>query len=298
MIYSVLGDLYPANHRSAVAAAVTTGTGLGMGIGQIIAGNCSSWRLPFLIVSLPGLLCSIMVLFLVEDPKRGTKEAAVLERRRQLDMTPSTLTESERRIQRVDRLCYGNNSDSNKALENCGMDYQIPAKTIISASIKQKAETDLVTLNADHEVPVSKRSCVSCKSTCELMKIPSVVLTILQAAPGAIPFGFCVTFLNDFLQQQRGMEKEVSDTISNLSGAFLLYACSSTVLLHEINRRLPVYLYRLEPGMHWALSLVVSLATILTNVMSEVLHLSWASRSCSDACRFTSWSITLIKMQV
>ena len=220
MIYSVLGDLYPAKHRPAIAAVVTTGTGLGMGIGQIIAGNVSSWRLPFLLVAIPGLLCSIVMLFCVEDPKRGAKEAAVLERKRQLDLAPSTLTESERRTQRVDRLCYGNNSDSNKALENCGMDCQIPAKKISSArsdSIEEKAETDPVTFNADHEVPVSKRSCVSCltscKSTCELFKVPSFVLTVLQAAPGALPFGFCVTFLNDFLQQQRGMEKEVSDTL-------------------------------------------------------------------------------------
>jgi MFS family permease len=50
----VLGDLYPANQRSAIAAVITTGTGLGMGIGQVIAGALDSWRLPFVIVAIPG----------------------------------------------------------------------------------------------------------------------------------------------------------------------------------------------------------------------------------------------------
>jgi MFS family permease len=55
VIYSVLGDLYPANQRSAIAALITTGTGLGMGIGQVIAGSLDSWRLPFAIVAIPGM---------------------------------------------------------------------------------------------------------------------------------------------------------------------------------------------------------------------------------------------------
>ncbi len=58
--------------------------------------------------------------------------------------------------------------------------------------------------------PTKTSCCVSCKSTKEILKIPSVFLTILQAAPGALPFGFCATFLNDFLQEQRGMTKQVS----------------------------------------------------------------------------------------
>ena len=43
--------------------------------------------------------------------------------------------------------------------------------------------------------------CVTCESTKELMKIPTVILTILQAAPVALPFGFVSTFFNDFLQE-------------------------------------------------------------------------------------------------
>jgi MFS family permease len=78
IVFSVLGDLYPANQRSIVAAVVTTGSGLGMGIGQVIAGMLDDWKLPFLIVSIPGLLCSFVILSF-NDPPRGANEAAVIE---------------------------------------------------------------------------------------------------------------------------------------------------------------------------------------------------------------------------
>ena len=79
VIYSVLGDLFPSKQRVAIAAIVTTGTGIGTGIGQVLAGFTASWRTPFILVSIPGLLCSFFMLF-IEDPKRGSYEAAVLER--------------------------------------------------------------------------------------------------------------------------------------------------------------------------------------------------------------------------
>ena len=209
VIYSVLGDLYPAKQRAAIAAVITTGTGLGMGIGQAMAGSVDSWRLPFLVVSIPGMICSVLLLF-VKDPKRGAKEAAVLEMRRHREMVPSTLSESDREIMTPD--VYGtNNLDSNKTLENCGMDCQVSA--VAGSSIKTvgiEVETEQITQSGDDETNSRKRACVSCKGTSELMHIPSFLLTVLQAAPGALPFGFCATFLNDYLQEQRGMTKQVS----------------------------------------------------------------------------------------
>lgn len=159
-----------------------------------------------------GLICSVLVLF-VKDPKRGAKEAAVLERRRRhLELEPSTLSESERRTLQTSE--YVTNLESDIALVRCGMSCQVvPALPVSPESTAIKVGSNNITTQVvgDNSVPVSSRSCVSCKSTWKLMKVPSVVLTILQAAPGALPFGFCATFLNDFLQEQRGMSKEVSN---------------------------------------------------------------------------------------
>ncbi|KAL7548454.1 hypothetical protein ACHAWF_011741 [Thalassiosira exigua] len=232
VIYSVLGDMYPAKQRAAIAAVITTGTGLGMGVGQAMVGSMDSWRLPFLIVSIPGLICSVLLLY-VKDPKRGAKEAAVLDMRRHHRQVavPSTLSESER------RGGTGNNLESRRRLENCGMEYHVS----VSASSPWKldrievepeaVEVDEVVDDAhvNGEEPATRG--VSCKSTLELMKIPSVLLTVLQAAPGALPFGFCATFFNDFLQEQRGMTKQeatgvlltfgVGNAIGVIIGGFL-----------------------------------------------------------------------------
>jgi len=158
-----------------------------------------------------GLVCSALVLF-VKDPKRGAKEAAFLERREcHLTLEPSTLSESERRT--LQNSEYVTSLESNKALALCGMSRQVvPASPVMSSpdrfAVKDGA---VITQNSgDNNLPLSERSYLSSNSTWKLLKVPSVVLTILQAAPGALPFGFCATFLNDFLQEQRGMSKEVS----------------------------------------------------------------------------------------
>jgi hypothetical protein len=43
----------------------------------------------------------------------------------------------------------------------------------------------------------------------ELLSTPSVLLALLQGAPGCIPWGIVNAFLNDFLSQDRGMTVEV-----------------------------------------------------------------------------------------
>lgn len=212
VIYSVVGDLYPAKQRAAIAAVVTTGTGLGMGLGQAMAGSVDSWRTPFLVVSIPGLICSGLVLF-IKDPPRGAKEEAVLERQRHRRPVPSTLSESERRTPAA--FSHGNKTEK-MTLENCGMDLKV---STLAASMPRRR--DRIEPIDPIEAPENEGSgqsgeeseqetskYVSCRSTCELVKIPSVALTIAQALPGALPFGFCATFLNDFLQQERGYTKQ------------------------------------------------------------------------------------------
>jgi MFS family permease len=175
VIYSVLGDLYPANKRSAISAVVTTGTGIGAGIGQVIAGSMTSWRLPFIIVAVPGLICSVLLLG-IEDPERGANEAAVIERRQRAHSQTEEVASSH--------------TDDDCTLESIAEDAEAE---------DQGGELEL---EIDHTVQVEAEDrSVSCKGTIELMKIPTVVLVILQAAPGALPFGFVATFLNDFLQE-------------------------------------------------------------------------------------------------
>lgn len=86
LIYSILGDLFAAEDRHVVSALVSFGTGAGIAVGQAIAGYLGpayGWRLPFLIVAIPALVTASLVLFTVPDPPRGAMEAASRRRQQQ-----------------------------------------------------------------------------------------------------------------------------------------------------------------------------------------------------------------------
>jgi len=82
LIYSVLGDLFAAKDRHVVSAIVSFGTGAGIAVGQAIAGFLGpvfGWRLPFLVVAVPALVSAAMVLFTVPDPERGAMESSIAD---------------------------------------------------------------------------------------------------------------------------------------------------------------------------------------------------------------------------
>lgn len=172
IIYSVLGDLYPSKKRASISAVITTGTGIGAGMGQVIAGSLQSWRHPFIIVAIPGLICSILLLG-IKDPERGASEAAVMEGVVEVD-DDSTL-------------------DSSTSLQDDNVESQVVSSTTCVSDALERDQSP--------QSEVEHSQCVTCQSTKELVKIPTVILTILQAAPGALPFGFVSTFFNDFLQE-------------------------------------------------------------------------------------------------
>jgi len=188
IVYSLLGDLYTANQRPAVAAFVSTGSGLGMGIGQIIAGSLVSWRLPFLIVAIPGMVCAILLLF-VKDPVRGRMEAAYLETQRHRNIRDEEVSSRLSALESSEGIAtYISNVTSNNDLQNCGMNCQ---EYRLSQMEQQERKSDVCddTENTDNKNTVTS-SIVSCKGndTVTLLKTPSVLLTILQAAPGKSAF--------------------------------------------------------------------------------------------------------------
>jgi hypothetical protein len=50
----------------------------------------------------------------------------------------------------------------------------------------------------------------SSRTTCNMLRVPSVILLLIQGAPNVIPFGITSVFLNDFLSQDKGLSTEVS----------------------------------------------------------------------------------------
>lgn len=176
-----------------------------MGIGQVIAGMLEDWRLPFLIVSIPGILCSFAIL-LFNDPPRGANEAAVLETlnggNNHVVAQESALSQSDAQTVSV---AHG---DHVQAVQNCGMNCDaskvridsVPMACNVQApntshleTIEYDNDTRITTVSEaaasndlDHLVSDGKASETSCQSTIALLKTPSVLLIILQAAPGSL----------------------------------------------------------------------------------------------------------------
>lgn len=76
VVYSLVGDWFPADQRSAATAYVTAACGGGILVGQIVAASLGhfDWRWPFLFFSIPMLICAGIFYYTTEEPKRGLNE--------------------------------------------------------------------------------------------------------------------------------------------------------------------------------------------------------------------------------
>ena len=82
---SLLGDMYPTSSRAKAMAVWMLGLPIGLGLANGAGGwilQNWGWRRAFFVAAVPGLLCAVAALWIVE-PKRGTVEAhAIGDRRR------------------------------------------------------------------------------------------------------------------------------------------------------------------------------------------------------------------------
>ena len=74
LILSLIGDMYPSQDRMRILAYYYAVAMLGVALGQLMSGMVGpalGWRVPFLIVAIPGILLNLLVLFTLAEPKRG-----------------------------------------------------------------------------------------------------------------------------------------------------------------------------------------------------------------------------------
>ncbi len=189
LLSSVLGDWFPPQQRSAVMASVGIGCGVGIAIGQGIAGFMGpsyGWRSPFLVVSIPALVVAILLMTTVKDPVRGGSEIANIM--------------AERREEEARRDNTVNHQDENDMPHN-------PPSPLEVVSFESEHATNNYENNVDDILPESETNnndrtnsrCERClvyfkpstyashiKTTKELLQSKTVLLAILQGAPGCI----------------------------------------------------------------------------------------------------------------
>lgn len=223
LLSSVLGDWYKPEERSAVMASVGIGTGIGIAMGQGIAGYLGplyGWRLPFLCVSLPAIFVALLLMTTVVDPVRGRSENT--------KNAPSPVEE-----------VVSNSTDDNKddaMNRNLVRDSISNLKTVSSVTPLSPRSidtntSDAVVVHEPFEIASrssSERECLDksrwfslrkhfpfsqhLSTSKELLSCKTVVLTLLQGAPGCIPWGIVNTFLNDYLSEDCGMSVQAATT--------------------------------------------------------------------------------------
>lgn len=80
LIYSLIGDYFPPEKRASASATLGLSMGLGIAGGQLLAGLLGpghGWRMPFLVVAVPGIVLNLLFLLVAREPRRGEQEAAL-----------------------------------------------------------------------------------------------------------------------------------------------------------------------------------------------------------------------------
>lgn len=80
LLYSLIGDLFEAGQRARATAIIGFAMGAGIAVGQLLAGFVGpehGWRLPFILVATPNFVLAFVFLFTVDEPVRGSREAAL-----------------------------------------------------------------------------------------------------------------------------------------------------------------------------------------------------------------------------
>src|SRR2546423_704833 len=73
---SLIGDLYPAHKRARALSVFMLGLPVGIALSYAISGSVAhkyGWRAAFYVAGIPGLICTLAVLF-IREPRRGATE--------------------------------------------------------------------------------------------------------------------------------------------------------------------------------------------------------------------------------
>jgi len=250
LIYSVLGDFFAAEDRHFVSALVSFGTGAGIAVGQSVAGTLGpmyGWRLPFLVVSIPALFTAALVLFTVPDPERGAMEPSTTMRS---NNNPNN-ENGEDGVALVRILYYQKEHDYHdlpSPPESPLSEPSSPSKGDPSRRIRGSATAYFDRLCEERYggffSPETHRYL---RRIVKLLSTPTVVLAIVQGAPGCITWGIINVFLNDFLSEDRGFSVQMATTTlmffsaGNGIGLFSLGGGMGQKL-YRVNRKYPAIL--------------------------------------------------------
>lgn len=186
LLFSVCGDLFPANERAYVATVLTVATGAGIALGQIMAGTVGpafGWRVPFLLAAAPAILLALVAYLTIEEPERGAMEQAVRERARARHEKKDTEHDTGVRSSRDARDARDERDERGAA----------------AVPFAYAAKIDFAKLRRQ-------------------LRVPSNALILAQGLPGTVPWGMLNAYFVDYLHAQKGLAVEEGTLAVTLFG--------------------------------------------------------------------------------
>lgn len=201
LVYSVLGDLYEPRERGKASSAIGIGCGIGISMGQGISGLLGpryGWRVPFLAVSVPAIACAVLVWMCVPEVERCGGElreleggmmfapVAMVNRDSGIDVPPAMNDDGSddveggegREVEMAGRI------DSRTTL--VGGDTPAQGLYVQLNDQEDSLRTETVTVSSGDDA--CGRLLTHVQTLRTLLRCPSVLLCILQGAPGCIPW--------------------------------------------------------------------------------------------------------------
>jgi predicted MFS family arabinose efflux permease len=230
LVFSLLGDLFPARRRAATSALVQIATGAGLAAGQALAGTVGQpdalgWRAPFVIAAVPALALNFLMVLLCPEPPRGAFEKMALQEQQRRRLEARGVVGSgvdgvgvEGRRQRQ-RAAAGRGGNDKRAAATTTTPAAPTATTPTPPAPKPKKHP-LRHLNPQR---LSQALRSAALSTRQVLRVPSNALVVLQGLPGCLPWGVMLTYMNDFLAKQKGLsvrEATMVLLVFGLSGGF------------------------------------------------------------------------------
>ena len=237
IIFSLLGDLYPGKSRVYVSTLIGISLSSGIAAGQLLSGLVGpkyGWHLPFLLVSIPALICALLVFTTVEEPRRGDQEQEVINLRRQNE---HSICDEQGNYQQQDQLeCMKGSTICCQKVESTTVSadtIRSPLTSIFDETISNTGTTTPSPSNTttrivdDNSIVLIDSSeyneKIECKKVARLFSTCSALIIFIQGLPGCLPWGMIYVFLNDYLSEDRGMSVEgatIALTCFGIGGLF------------------------------------------------------------------------------
>jgi MFS family permease len=194
IIYSVLSDTYPATYRTYISVYVGLATGAGIAGGQLLSGLIGpslGWKMPFLVISIPAILCGILAYFTAVEPVRGSQEREVKNLKERGHIVQENIEENKHENEPTISIIHKNflhHSNSNEELKESPNMAELssvlnPSSNLlenIAENIEEKnvvVENESIVEEEDLHVYSEKINCSKLK---QLFSTPSVLLIFFQ----------------------------------------------------------------------------------------------------------------------